>query len=412
MKKLFKSALILDPRSPHHGKKRDVLIDKGMIVKIGTSLPEEKAQVIKEKGLTLSSGFIDMQARFGEPGHEYKEDIASGIAAAKAGGYTRIALLPSTTPPVDNKAAVEYIIRRAELQHFIIHPIGTLSDRHEGKQLSEMFDMKNAGAIAFSDDKQQVSTELMARALEYAQTFDGLLISFPLDKGVNPGAQIHEGPTSTRMGMKGLSHASEEIRLSRDLDLLRYLGGRMHVSLISTAKSVDLIRKAKKEGLNVTCAIAAHQLTFLDEDMMGFDTHLKVLPPFRTKEDRKALIAGLKDGTIDAICSDHTPEDVEHKQLEFELANFGMNTLQHAFSIAYTALADTLDLETIVSKFTAAPRRILRIDQPVIDINQKAEITVFSAEGTTVVRLGKEWKSKSSNMPFEGSAMKGQIVLI
>jgi dihydroorotase len=183
----------------------------------------------------------------------------------------------------------------------------------------------------------------------------------------------------------------------------------MHVSLISTAKSVDLIRKAKKEGLKVTCAIAAHQLAFIDEDMMGFDSHLKVLPPFRTKDDRKALIAGLKDGTIDAICSDHTPEDVEHKQLEFELANFGMNTLQHAFNIAYTALADSLDVETIVSKFTAGPRGILRIDQPMIDVNQKAEITAFTSEGETVVTK-KSNRSKTYNTPFDSAVLKGKIV--
>jgi dihydroorotase len=411
MKTLFKSALILDPRSPHHGKKRDVLIDKGTIVSIAASLPEEKAKVVKEKGLVITTGFIDLQARFGEPGHEYKEDFSSGIAAAKAGGYTRIALLPSTTPPVDNKASVDFMKRKGIMHDFIIHPIGTLSDKREGKQLSEMFDMKNAGAVAFSDDKQSVSTELMARALEYTQNFDGLVMSFPLDPGVNPGAQVHEGPTSTRMGMKGLSHASEEIRLSRDLDLLRYLGGRLHVSLISTAKSVDLIRKAKKEGLQVTCAIAAHQLSFLDEDMMGFDTHLKVLPPFRTKEDRKALIAGLKDGTIDAICSDHTPEDVEHKQLEFEHANFGMNTIQHAFPIAYTALADSLDLETIVSKFTAGPRAILRADQPVIEAGQAAEITIFSTDAETTVSLSKkEWMSKTGNTGFEGKGLKGKMI--
>ncbi len=411
MKTLIKSALIIDSTSSHNGKKRDILIDKGIIVKVAASINDAKAEVISGKNICVSPGWIDLRANFRDPGDEHKEDLNSGMDAALAGGFRFVVTMPSTKPVIDNKSQIEYITSR-NVHHLVeILPAGALSAKMEGKVLSEMYDMQQAGAVAFCDDKQPVSTEMMVRALEYAKNFQGLVMSFPYDGGVNPGGLINEGPSSVNTGMKGLSNTSEELRLMRDIELLRYTGGRLHVSLISTAQSVELIRKAKKDKLNITCAIAAHQLAFLDKDLETFDSNLKVLPPFRTNDDRKAIIKGIKDGTIDAICSDHQPEDHEHKVLEFEYANFGISSIQTAFSVALTQLQDQIDLSTIIDKFTTGPARVLGMGISSIEENYQAELTVFETE--TERTFGKkEWRSKSINSPFLNKTLKGNIVAV
>lgn len=409
MKVLLKSALIIDQRSPLNGKKRDILIENGKITSIAASISEPKAKEITTKGLTVSPGWIDLRANFCDPGFEFKEDIASGIQAAKRGGFTTVVLMPSTNPVIDSKSGVEYVLSKAKNNDVKILVAGSLSDKMEGKQMSEMYDMHQAGAIAFTDDKKSVGAELMMRALEYTLNFNGLVMSFPYEKGVSSHGQMNEGITSVSMGTTGIPNIAEEIRLQRDIELLRYTGGKLHVSLISTAKSVELIRKAKKEGLNITCAVAAHQLYFLDEDLKTFDTNLKVMPPFRSKEDRKALIAGLKDGTIDAICSDHTPQDVEHKVREFEDASFGISSIETTFFTAYSALEKHLSIEEIVAKFTTAPAKVLGIEQNEIKEGEQANLTLFSTEENTIVDSSK-WKSKSKNSPLFGKELKGKVV--
>jgi dihydroorotase len=408
MKTLIKSATILDKRSPHHGKVRDVLIDKGKISAIAASLPEIKGRTIKSKGLCLSPGWIDMRANFRDPGFEYKEDLNSGTKAAAAGGFTRVLLMPSLLPVTDNKGAVEYLRRLNPVNGVQLLVAGSLSAGMEGKQMAELFDMSQSGAVAFTDDKQNVGTELMLRALEYAKNFNGLVMSFPLDRGVNPHGLVHEGVTSVSMGLRGLSSMSEEIRLSRDLDLLRYSGGKLHVSLISTARSVQMIRQAKKEGLKVTCGIAAHQLSFTDEDMTGFDSNMKVNPPFRSKADHKAIIDGLKDGTIDVICSDHSPEDIEHKKREFEDAEFGISSVQTAFHTILQATEKSVDLAIIANALSTNPAMILNQDLPVIEVGSEAEITVFSTSEDTVFDE-KTWISKSKHSPFYGKKLRGRV---
>ena len=409
MKTIIKSALIIDPRSTHHGKKRDILIENNIITKIAAKIEEKKAAIISEKNLCVSPGWIDLRANFRDPGDEYKEDLNSGLNAAQAGGFKTVLIMPSTNPPLDTKAQIEYVLRKANNHKVTLLTTGALSSGIEGKQLAEMYDMKLSGAVAFTDDKENVGTELMVRALEYSKNFDGMIMSFPLDKGVNPGGMLHEGPTSVRMGLKGLSNASEEIRLMRDIELLRYCGGRLHVSLISTAGSVELIKKAKKDGLNITAAVASHQLAFTDADMSGFDSNLKVLPPFRSENDKKALIKGLKDGVIDAICSDHSPEDHEHKVLEFEYANFGISSLQTSFAVAYEALKNVMTLEEIVSKFTSGPSQVLKMELPAIKEGNPASLTVFATE--TEQTFGKkEWKSKSINSPFFDTKFSVRVV--
>lgn len=408
MKTLIKSALVVDPSSAHHGKRRDILIHNKKIVSIAASIDEASAKTITAKGLCVSPGWIDLKANFCDPGFEYKENLQSGVEAAERGGFKTVVLMPSTFPVTDSRTGIENTISKTAKSEVQILQTGCLSEKMEGKQLSEMFDMFSAGALAFTDDKNNVSTELMSRALEYSKNFDGLIMSFPYDRGVSAQGQIHEGAASVSLGMKGIPHVSEELRIQRDIELLRYNGGRLHFMLISTAKSVELIRKAKKEGLSITCGIAAHQLSFLDEDLKTFDTNLKVLPPFRTREDKKAIINGLKDGTIDAICSDHTPEDVEHKVREFEDAAFGLAGIETAFCAAFTVLEKSLSLEEIIAKFTSGPAGILGQEKQTIAEGEDDDITIFSTEENTLFTRS-SWKSKSMNNPFLEQELRGRV---
>lgn len=409
MRTLIKSALIQDKRSPLHGKTRDLLIEDNLILKIGAKITEKADRIISGKKIVIMPGAIDLRANFRDPGQEEKEDIHTGLSAAKAGGFKYVVVMPSTTPITDNKAAIEYLVRKSESHSTILLPTGALSIKMEGKQLAEMYDMQCSGAVAFTDDKKNVSTEMMVRALEYASNIDSLIMSFPFDPGVNPGGLINEGKISVETGMKGISNAAEEVRLSRDIELLRYCGGSLHVSLISTAGSVDKIRKAKKEGLSITCSIAAHQLMYTDADLASFDSNYKVFPPFRSKADQKALISGLKDGTIDGICSDHSPEDHEHKVLEFEYAAFGISSIQTTIFTAIHALLPHMPLEDILDKFTLMPAQILHLEYPAIIEGSTAALTILDLE--TEQSFGRDiWKSKSIFNPMYGLKIKGAVL--
>jgi len=409
MKTLIKSATIINSGSKHHGLVRDIYIDRGKIIQIGKNLSVDKATIINIPQTFVSSGWIDLRANFREPGHEYKENLESGAKAAKRGGFSKVVLMPSTTPTVNYKSQVDFIINRSKSLSVKLLPAGALTQGMKSEQLSEMFDMYSAGAVAFTDDKLAVGTELMTRALDYTSNFGGCVMSFPMDFGIILGGMMHEGPTSTSMGVKGIPSAAEEISLQRDIELLRYTNGRLHVSLISTTKSVDIIRKAKKEGLNITCAIAAHQLYFTDEDLKTFDSNFKVLPPYRSKEDRKSLINGLKDGTIDAICSDHCPEDIEHKVREFQDAEFGISSIETTFCSAFTALEKYLTLEEIVNKLNAGPAKVLGISSSKIEEGNEADLTVFTiSQNTTFDR--QSWQSRSYNSPFIGKELRGRII--
>jgi dihydroorotase len=405
---LISSATVLSPGSKHHGKKRDVWISNGQIRGIGASLKVPKAKVIREPDLYISAGWIDLRAHFREPGEEFKEGLAQGALAAHKGGFAKVVLMPTTLPPIDHASAVRALLaQNTELPVEII-PTGCLSIQSLGKQLAEVYDMHRAGAVAFTDDKHPVPTELMLRALEYTRNFNGLVMTFPNDPSVAPSGQMHEGTVSVSLGLKGIPALSEELRLSRDLDLLRYTGGKMHVSLISAAGSVERIRKARKDGLQVTCAVAAHQLLYTHEELQGFESIYKCLPPLRTSQDKKALIAGIKDGTIDAICSDHSPEDIERKDREFEYASFGLSSIQSTFHHALKALRKDLSIEQIVEKFTTGPAHILGLDVPEIEEGSKGPFTVFSTSGETTFD-STNWASRSAFGPAMGQRLPGRI---
>ncbi|HKR06040.1 MAG TPA: dihydroorotase, partial [Bacteroidia bacterium] len=366
MNLLIKSVKIVHPKSSLNGKVKDIFVKDGRIKKIADKIDEKETgkgiKIFNEKGCCASIGWFDMKANFRDPGHEMKEDIFSGIAAAKAGGFTGVALMPSTQPALQTKADVEYILNKSKNSLTDIFPVGALSVNHEGVDLTEMYDMKQAGAVAFTDDKRSVmNAGLMLRALQYAKNIDSLIISFADEKNISGKNLMNESVNSVYFGMKGAPSIAEEIMIQRDLKLCEYAGTKIHFSTISSAGAVDLLRKAKKQGLPVTAEICSHQLCFDDSSLNNYDANCKVKPPFRTKDDIQELIKGLEDGTIDVICSDHSPEDVESKNVEFEFANYGITGLETAFASANTRLHKKISVEKIIEKFTSRPREILNI---------------------------------------------------
>jgi dihydroorotase len=406
---LIKAALIVDPGSPHHKKICDVFICDGVIKKIDKSIDVKSDVVIDGKNCILSGGFFDLHVSFGEPGFEFKEDIASGCKAAAAGGFTNVIQMPFTFPVMQNSAGIEMVTNKTKKELVTVHAAGALSVDMEGKEMTEMYDMHKSGAVCFTDHKNAVQDAgMMLRSLLYAKTFNGLVMSFPDDRSLSGKGQMNEGPASTQLGLKGIPSLAEEMMVARDLMLCDYAEGRIHFSTISSKGSVELIRKAKKAGLNVTCDVAAHHLLLDESSLEEFDTRFKIKPPLRSQADISALKEGLKDGTIDAICSDHTPEDVENKQKEFDLAAFGAESLETAFAAAYTALRDSMKIEQIIEKFTTGPRKIISQAQIKITEGETACLTLFNPDEAWTVKET-DIKSKSKNNPFIGMKLSGKV---
>ncbi len=407
---LIKSAKIVDPNSKHNGKTVDLLIEKGVIQKIGKALKSPKNyKEISYKSLHLSPGWFDMRVNFCDPGHEYKEDLNTGLAAAANGGFTGVLIMPDTEPVADSKSSIEYIINKAKGNIVDAHPAGSLSHNCEGKEIAEMYDMHLAGAKAFTDNKKSItSASLLNRALLYSQSFNGVIMNFPNNEELSKGGQINEGMVSTKLGMKGIPALAEELMVSRDIYLAEYCNAKIHLTNISTKQSVKLIKEAKKKGLNITADVNAYHLLLNENEVEHFNNNCKVLPPLRTNDDIKALIAGLKEGTIDAICSDHTPEDIENKQCEFDNAAFGMINLQTAFAAANTATGSKLDLDVLVDKLSISPRKILGIKTPQINEGETANLTLFSPDKMWSLNEN-EIVSKSKNTPFIGKELTGKV---
>ncbi|MHB1177051.1 MAG: dihydroorotase [Daejeonella sp.] len=408
---LIQSATILDPRSKLNGKVSDVLIIDGQISEAGKKIiaPDKTIKIINAKGQYLSPGFFDLNVNFGDPGFETKEDVATGAATAAAGGFTGLALMPNTQPPVHSKAEVSYLVNRAKNNLVDIYPLGCISHNCEGKELAEMYDMKQSGAIAFTDGNKPVSNAgLMSRALLYTKSFEGLIFSYAEDQDIAGKAKMNEGVMSTFLGMKGNPSLAEELMVSRDLYLAGYNDARIHFSTISTAASVDLIRRAKKSGLKVTCDVSAHALVLTDDLLEGFDSNYKVKPPLRIKADQKALIAGLKDGTIDAIVSQHTPHEVEFKNVEFEIASYGITGLQTAFPLALKA---GLSPVLIVEKMSVNPRNILGLPNAVLEAGNSGNFILFDTSEEWVFDESSNL-SRSINSPFIGERLFGKVKLV
>jgi dihydroorotase len=410
MNALIKSATIVNSQSPFNGKTVDILIEKGIIKKIAASIKNtEKVQEIKAKDLHVSIGWFDLRANFCDPGFEHKEDLNSGLKAAAKGGFTGVLVMPNTNPTTDTKGGIEYIINKTKNNIVTAYPAGALSVKCEGNEMAEMYDMHLAGAVAFTDNKKSVNNPgLLTRAMLYNQSFNGLVMDFPNDKHLFNNGQINEGITSTRLGLKGIPAIAEELMVIRDLFLAEYCNAAIHLTNITTKKSVQLIKEAKAKGIKVTADTNSTHLLLDETELENFDSNLKVLPPLRTKEDIKALIKGIKEGVIDAICSDHTPQDIENKQCEFDHAKFGMINLQTSFAAMNTALNGKVALHELIATITTNPRNILNIEIPKLEVGEMANLTLFSPTTSTTLTTD-ELVSKSKNTPLIGKKLLGKV---
>lgn len=407
MEFLIRAVQILHPDSPLHLSTKDILISDGIIKKIADKI-DFSGQVIAADNLKCSLGWFDMRAHYYDPGSEHKEDIDSGTKAAIAGGFTDVVVLPNTNPIISTKNSISYYQKFNRGSEVVLHPVAAVTLACEGKELTEMIDLNNAGAVAFSDGLNPIwHTDILLKGLQYLQKFDGLLINRPEDKLLTSFGHMNEGEVSTLMGLKGMPTLSETLMIQRDLKLLEYAGGRIHFSLISCAESVLLIKEAKAKGLNVTCDVGVNYLMFTDKDLEEYDTNLKVNPPYRLEEDRLALIQGVKDGVIDAIVSDHNPHDEESKKLEFDLADFGSTNQQTFYSVLNKVFGDELDL--YMHSFTTAPRKILGQGTPQIIEGEKACLTLFSSSESWSFNK-KNNQSKSVASPFFGMDLSGSII--
>ncbi|HET8839490.1 MAG TPA: dihydroorotase [Flavobacteriaceae bacterium] len=404
MKILIKSVKIVLPQSKFHRKKVDVLIENGSISKIAASIETKADQVIKDKNLHLSEAWFDSSVSFGEPGFEERETISNGLEVAAKSGFTSLALNPNTLPVIDTNSAVAYLKGKTTNSLVKLYPIGALTKNSEGQHLAEIYDMQQAGAVAFGDYKIPVeNANLMKIALQYAQNFEGLIISYPQDNKIVGNGQVNEDLNSTKLGLKGMPALAEELQIARDLFLLEYTGGKLHIPTISTEKSVRLIREAKKKGLDVSCSVAIRNLLFTDENLDSFDSNYKVLPPLRTKSDIRALIKGLKDGTIDMVTSDHCPIDIEHKKMEFENALYGSLGLESAFG----ALRTIFDLDECIQFLTAGKKRF---SIPIFEFAEgnHADFTLFIPDEKYQLNE-KNLFSTSKNSIFLGYELQGKV---
>ncbi|MFQ3174887.1 MAG: dihydroorotase [Flavobacterium sp.] len=405
MKLIIREAKIIDSTSPFHNKTVDLLIVDGLIEKIGDSLSNtENTEEVKLDNLHLSRGWFDSSVSLGEPGFEERETIINGLDVAAKSGFTAIALQPNSFPIIDNQSQVNFVQNKANGSATQLYPIGALTKGSEGQDMAELFDMKKVGAIAFGDyNKSQSNANLLKIALQYVHDFDGLVIAFPQDEKIKGSGVVNEGIVSTRLGLKGIPNLAEELQISRNLFLLEYTGGKLHIPTVSTAKSVQLIKEAKAKGLNLSCSVAVHHLVMTDEKLEGFDTRYKVSPPLRTEMDRKALLDGILDNTIDMITSDHNPMDIEHKKMEFDMAKNGTIGLESA----YAALMTVLPLEKVIEKLTSG-KTVFGIQNQAIKEGETANITLFNPQGKSVFSKS-SILSKSKNSAFLGMEIEGQV---
>jgi dihydroorotase len=419
MNLFIRAARIVDATSDYDGQAVDLLIENGLIRQIGSGLSApDGIRVIEGDNLHVSTGWLDMRVLAQDPGFEHKEDLTSVCRAAAAGGFTDIVLLPNTQPVVDAKGTLGYVQRMSDGLNVRVHAMAAVTKGTAGVDFTDMIDLHHAGAVAFSDGTHSLQNpDLLLKTLQYLQPIGGLLVNQPEEASLTRYGQMHEGVQSTLLGMKGIPALAEEIAIERDLRLLAYVleGSEastnhqppaLHFATLSSARSVELIRQAKAQGLPVSCDVAVHQLVFTDTDLAGFDTNLKVKPPFRSAADVDALWAGLADGTIDAIVSDHTPQDAESKNLEFDLAEFGIIGLETVFAALITHNQE-LPLSLLIDRLTTRPRQILQLPTAHIAEGEPATLTLFDpAQSWTYTKTF----SKSHNSPFLGQTLTGRVL--
>ena len=402
---ILRSAKVISSQSPFHNKTVDILIANGLIKKIAASITnEEKIKEITLQDLHVSEGWFDSSVSLGEPGFEDRETIANGLLVAAKSGFSAIALQPNSFPVIDNQSQVNFVRNKSLGFATQLYPIGTLTKEAAGHDMAELYDMTKAGAIAFGDyNKSIANANLLKIALQYVQDFDSLVITFPQDEKIRGNGVANEGIVSTGLGLKGIPNLAEELQIARNLFLLEYTGGKLHIPTISTAKSVALIKEAKAKGLSVSCSVSVHHLALTDEKLEGFDTRFKVAPPLRTEVDRQALLEGILDDTIDMITSDHNPIDIEHKKMEFDMAKNGTIGLESAFGVLMTILP----LDKIIEKLTVG-KEVFKIERDIIQEGSKVNMTLFSPEGSGVFTKA-SILSKSKNSAFLGQKTSGKV---
>jgi len=405
MNSLIKSAIIIDKKSDFHNSKVDILIENNIITNIGRNLKNPKNyKEISFNNLHVSKGWFDYSVCFGEPGYEERETILNGIKVAAKSGFTSVGLQPNTSPIIEKNTEIEYLNSITQDKIVNVYPIGALTKKSDGIELSEILYMKESGAIAFSDYKKSISNpNVLKLALEYTSESSTPVFSFPKDKNIAQDGVMNEGLISTSLGLRGIPSIAEEINIARDISVLEYTKGFLHIPTISSAKSVKLIREAKSKKLNISCSVAIHNLFFHDDEIQNFNTNFKVSPPLRTSEDTKALIAGLKDGTIDMITSDHNPLNIELKNIEFDNASFGTIGLESAFG----ALNMLFPIKTTINLLTRG-KNIFGVDNDFIKIGNIADLTLFNPLSEYIFNKESIF-SKSKNSIFIGSKLKGKI---
>ncbi len=410
MKILIQTPRIVNTASPFHLKRKNVLINNGRITEIGDK-NFQADKVINGDEMILSAGWLDLGAVVGDPGLEHREDLNSITKAAASGGFTALAVMPNTQPAIQTKNEVSYLTQNNDNRLVQIHALAAVTKNCKGEELTDMIDLHEAGAVAFTDGLKSLwHTDVFLKSLQYLQKFKGLLIDHPEDVWLDLFGQMNEGPQSAALGLKGMPRIAEEIAVSRNLKLLEYAGGRLHFSKISSSTSVSLIRAAKKRGLNVSCDITGFQTLLLDSELGSFDTNYKTNPPLREKSDADALLKGLSDGTIDVVCSGHLPVDDESKFLEFDQADFGMINLQ-TFASQLAQISEEVKIEELILKVAEAPRKLLGLDLPKIDIDEKANLTLFDPNCEWVFSAENNF-SKSKNSPWLTKKLKGKAVAV
>jgi dihydroorotase len=405
---LLRQVKIADPLSPFNGSTKDIFIKDNLINAVVDHYQGSADTVYEISHSVVSPGWVDSFVHFCDPGMEHRETLDSGAAAANKGGFTTVFAVPNTKPIIDNKSQVSYILQQNNHLPINVLPIGALSKKIEGKDLSEMIDMHSNGAVAFSDGLYPVqSTLLFLKALQYVKAFEGVAIQMPIDKSLGSLGLMNEGIVSTKLGLPGIPSIAEELIISRDIELLRYTNSKLHITGVSTAKGIQMIAAAKKEGLAITCSVTPFHLFFTEEDLKTYNTLLKVFPPLRTEKDRKALVEAVENGVVDCISSHHMPQDWDGKTIEFENAKAGIASIETTFAAVLEKIPN-LTTERIAALFSTNARSIFNLDAATIKEGAIAELTLFSTQLSTQMKFS-DSKSKSANSPFWDILLKGKV---
>ena len=408
---IIRRVKIIDPNSQYNGEVKDVMIKDGIFVKIAADIESDNEEVIEFEQSYISPGWFDLFAFLKDPGFEYKEDFRTCMAAAQKGGFTGLALMPNTRPYVQNKSEIEYIKSLAKTSLVEVVPLGCTTRDQNGKELTEMFDMYEAGALGFCDGLKALGSDVLLRALQYVKQFKGVVFDYPNDASLAVSTTMHEGDVSTALGLKGMPSIAEALGVQRGIGLLEYTKSKLHFAHITSKESLSLIRSAKEKGLNITASVSSLNLMFNDRSLEDFDTNYKLKPVLRSEEDRLALIEAVKDGLIDVVCSNHNPEDQESKDIEFLFAKDGAINLETSFSALMMALGENANLDVIVQVLALNPRGVLGLEVPVIEEGKQANVTIFDPCKDWIYSTSNK-ASIVNNSPFLNKKITGKALAV